>query len=500
MINPCREAQRRVLRLLHGPKTRTQLGQIHAHLLRHGLDQLNQLISRFVSVCYSLNKMHYANLIFQHTHNPNILLFNAMIKGFSLCHPFEKSLHIFSDMKRRGVWPDEYTFAPLLKSCSNICHYSLGRCVHGEVLRMGFEWFGSIRVGILELYVTCGRMGDAQHVFDEMSQRDVIVWNLMIRGFCKSGNVDTGLCLFRQMGERNVVSWNSMISCLAHCGRDSEALGVFNEMREESFEPDEATVVSVLPACARLGDVDVGKWIHSYADSKGLLQEVVSVGNSLVSFYCKCGDLDAASSVFDRMAHKNVVSWNSLISGYAFNGRGELGINLFEEMMNTDEKPNDATFVGALTCCAHAGLVEKGRDLFASMTETHRIEPKLEHYGCMVDVLGRSGCLKEAHDLIKSMPMKPNAALWGALLGACSTHGEVKLAELAAKELIDVETWNSGNYVLLSNIYAEEGRWDEVEKVRDLMKENCITKAPGQSAIGKDVYDEEKQSYRLKQA
>lgn len=387
-------------------------------------------------------------------------------------------------MKDRGIWADEYTFAPLLKSCSNICDYRLGQCVHGEVLRVGFEWFSSIRIGIIELYVTCGRMGDAHKVFDDMSHRDVIVWNLMIRGFCKTGNVDTGLCLFRQMSERNVVSWNSMISCLAQSGRDSEALELFNEMRDQSFEPDEATVVSVLPACARLGAVDVGKWIHIYTDSRGLLQQVVSVGNSLVSFYCKCGDLDAASSVFDRMAQKNVVSWNSLILGYAFNGRGERGINLFEEMMTIDDKPNDATFVAALTCCAHAGLVEKGRDLFASMTEIHRIEPKLEHYGCMVDVLGRSGCLKEAHDLIKSMPMKPNAALLGALLGACSTHGEVKLAELAAKELIDLEPWNSGNYVLLSNIYAEDGRWDEVEKVRDLMKENCITKAPGQSAIG----------------
>ncbi|XP_061996549.1 pentatricopeptide repeat-containing protein At1g09190-like [Rosa rugosa] len=172
-----------------------------------------------------------------------------------------------------------------------------------------------VRVGIIELYVTCGRVGDAQKVFDEMSKRDVIVWNLMIRGFCKSGNVDTGLCLFRKMGERNVVLWNSMISCLAQCGRDSEALGFFNETWEQGFEPDEAIVVSVLPACVRV------------------LQEVVSVGNSLVSFYCKRGDLDVASSVFERMARKDVVSWNSLISGYAFNGRGVLGINLFKEMM-----------------------------------------------------------------------------------------------------------------------------------------------------------------------
>ncbi|KAL6220957.1 hypothetical protein ACLB2K_008710 [Fragaria x ananassa] len=464
----------------------THLTQIHGHLLRHGLEQLNLLLSHLISACSSLNQTHYAHLIFQQTHHPNILLFNSIIKSFSLSPPSShSSLLIFSDMKRRRICPDEFTFPPLLKSCSNICDTRLGQCVHGEVVRGGYEWFGSIRVGILEMYVTFGRIRDAEKVFDDMSERDVIVWNLMINGFCKMGDVETGLRLFRRMGERNVVSWNTMISCLAQSGRDGEALEVFNEMREEGFEPDEATVVSVLPACGRLGDVEVGKWVHCYADSKGLIGEVVSVGNALVSFYCKCGYLDAACSVFRGMARKNVVSWNTLISGYAFNGRGELGIDLFEEMINADEKPNAATFVGGLTCCVHVGLVEKGRDLFALMTETHGIEPQLEHYGCMVDVLGRSGCLKEAHDLIKSMPMKPNAALWGALLGACSTHGEVKLAELAAKELIDVEPWNSGNYVLLSNIYAEEGRWDEVEKVRELMKENCITKAPGQSAIGK---------------
>ncbi|TQD83823.1 hypothetical protein C1H46_030583 [Malus baccata] len=484
MSRACREAERRVLRLLHGHKTRTHLRQIHAHLLRHGLGQVNQVLAHFVSVCWSLNKMSYASRIFNQTHNPNILLFNSMVKGFSFCKPFEQSLYIFSLMKYQSIRPDEYTYAPLLKSCSNICDYRLGQCVHGQILRVGFEWFSSIRIGVIELYVTCGRMGDAEKVFDALSQRDIIVWNLMVRGFCKTGDVDKGLCLFKQMGERNVVSWNSMISCLAHSGRDSEVLELFRGMLDQSFEPDEATVVSVLPACTHLGAVDVGKWIHSYTDSKGLLQEVASVGNSLINFYCKCGDLDAACSVFDQMPRKNVVSWNTLISGYAFNGKGELGIGLFEEMISKGERPNDATFVGVLTCCAHAGLVEKGKDLFASMIETHQIEPKLEHYGCMVDVLGRSGRVREAHDLIKSMPTKPNAALWGALLGACSTHGEVELAELAAKELINLEPWNSGNYVLLSNIHAEEGRWDEVEKVRDLMRKNCIIKTPGQSAIG----------------
>ena len=284
-------------------------------------------------------------------------------------------------------------------------------------------------------------MDDARKVFDEMSYRDVVVWNLMIRGFCELGEVDLGLRLFRQMSERSVVSWNSMISCLAKSGRYREALELFCEMRDQDFELDKATVVIVLPVCARLGAVEVGQWIHSYSGSRGLLRDVISVGNSLVDFYCKCGNLEVALGLFNEMPHKNVVSWNAMISGMAFNGEGEVGVKLFKEMMNDGMSPNDATFVGVLACCAHAGLVEKGRELFASMSEKHKIQPKFEHYGCMVDLLGRSGLVREAHGLIRNMPMKPNVTLWGALLSACCTHGHVEVAELSVKELIDIETF-----------------------------------------------------------
>lgn len=413
-----------------------------------------------------------------------MLLFNSMIKGYSLCGPFEQSLHLFSLMKSSAICPNEYTFAPLLKACSNLCEFRMGQCVHSQVLRSGFELFGSIQIGIVELCVTCLRMEDAKKVFDEMPHRDVIVWNLLIRGFCKSGNLGMGLSLFRQMSDRSIVSWNSMISCLAQSGRESEALRLFGEMREQGFEPDEATVVTILSVCARLGAVDVGQWIHSYAASKGLIQEVISVGNALVDFYCKSGSLEIGSSIFKQMQRKDIVSWNVMISGLAFNGKGQQGVELFEEMVNKGMNPNNATFVGVLACCAHAGLLGKGQALFASMLQSHKIKPKLEHYGCMVDILGRNGRTKEAHDLIRSMPMKPNAALWGSLLSSCRTYSDLKLAEVALHELINLEPWNSGNYVLLSNIYADEGRWDEVEKVRVLMREKCVKKSPGHSAVG----------------
>ncbi|XWS64459.1 hypothetical protein CRYUN_Cryun05aG0005700 [Craigia yunnanensis] len=478
------QLERKILRLLHGHKTRKNLREIHAHFLRQCLHQSNQILSHFVSVCGHLNKMNYANLVFLQTHNPNILLFNSMVKGYSLNGPFEEAITLFSLIKTHGIWPDEYTFSPLLKACSGLDDSRIGQCIHGEVIKSGFARFGSVQIGVVELYSSSGRMEESKKVFDGMSQRDVIIWNLMIRGFCKRGDVDMGLSLFRQMSERSVVSWNSMISYLAQSGRPSEALALFHEMKELGFQPDEATMVIVLPICAHLGAIDVGQWIHSYAESSRFYQNAVSVGNALMDFYSKCGNLETSLQIFNDMPCKNVVSWNAMISGLAFNGRGELGVELFEEMMNKGEKPNDATFIGVLTCCAHAGLLEKGQELFASMSENYFIDPKLEHYGCMVDLLARNGCVRMAYDLIRSMHIMPNATLWGSLLSACRTYGELELAELAVKELIILEPWNSGNYVLLSNIYAEEGRWDEVEKIRVLMREKNVKKAMGQSATG----------------
>lgn len=477
--------ERKILRLLHGRNTLVQLHQIHARFLRHGLHNSNLILAHFVSVCGAARKLDYANRVFSQTHNPNILLFNAMIKGYSLSGPCQESLLLFSCMKGRGIWPDEYTFAPLLKSCSGLWDVRPGQCVHGEVIRVGFESFGSIRVGVVELYAAYGWMEDAMKVFDEVRDRDIIIWNLIIHGFCKGGDVDTGLSLFRKMSERSVVSWNSMISCLARSGREDEALELFHEMRSEGFEPDEATLVSVLPVCARLVAVDIGLSIQHYAESTAIYPDSVPVGNALVDFYCKCGDLEGATRVFNGICHKNVVSWNSMIAGLAFNGKSQLGVDLFEEMIDSGMIPNDATFVGVLACCAHAGLIKKGQELFALMTANHGLDPKLEHYGCMVDLLARGGQVRDAYDLLRRMPMVPNAAMWGALLGACRNHGDVEIAEVAVKELIThQEPWNSGNYVLLSNIYAEEGRWAEVEKVRGLMKEKSVKKAIGQSAIG----------------
>ncbi|XP_010489791.1 PREDICTED: pentatricopeptide repeat-containing protein At1g09190 [Camelina sativa] len=478
------EIERKLLRLLHGHNTRTRLPEIHAHLLRHFLHGSSLLLAHFISICGSLSYSDYASRVFSHIQNPNVLVFNAIIKCYSLVGPPLQSLSFFSSMKSRGIWADEYTYAPLLKSCSSLSDLRFGKCVHGEVLRTGFHRLGKIRIGVVELYASGGRMGDAQKVFDEMLERNVVVWNLMVRGFCDSGDVERGLGLFKQMSERSIVSWNSMISSLSKCGRDREALELFCEMIDQGFDPDEATVVTVLPISASLGVLDTGKWIHSTVESNGLIKDFITVGNALVDFYCKSGDLETATTIFGQMQRRNVVSWNTLISGSAVNGKGESGIDLFDAMIEEGKvAPNEATFLGVLACCSYTGRLEKGEELFSLMMEKFKLEPRTEHYGVMVDLMSRSGRIREAFEFLQSMPVDANAAMWGSLLSACRSHGDVKLAEVAAMELVKSEPRNSGNYVLLSNLYAEEGRWEDVEKVRTLMKKNRLRKSTGQSTI-----------------
>ncbi|KAF3789783.1 Pentatricopeptide repeat-containing protein [Nymphaea thermarum] len=479
-------AERRILSALHGRKSRTHLTEILAQFVRHGLDQSNLVISHFAAVCSSFSRMRYARLLFDRMKNPNILLFNSMIRGYSQSGPFEESFRFFRDLQAREISPDDFTFPPLLRASCKLGSLCFGRGIHGQIEKVGFNAEGAVQVGLVELYVGCEHMADAQKVFDGMIRRNAIVWNVMIGGYFKSGNVGIALKMFDQMVERTIVSWNVVISGLAQKGLSDEALEMFRKLCEQGTKPDDATIVAVLPVCAQLGALKLGRWIHEKVVENRHKQNV-SVMNALVDMYAKCGDLETARSVFNEIPQKNVVSWNSMIMGFSINGQGELAIKMFEEMKRSGTEPNSVTIIGVLTGCTHAGLVQTGREIFNSMERLHQIEPSLEHYGCMVDLLGRYGFLKEAHALIRSMPMKSNAAIWGALLSACRLHGNVELAEGATNKLIELEPSNSGNYVLLSNIYAEAGQWDESEKVRAMMKEMSIRKEPGNSAFSESV-------------
>jgi pentatricopeptide repeat protein len=278
-----------------------------------------------------------------------------------------------------------------------------------------------------------------------------VAYNTLITACLKARDIRTARHLFDEMqrhkrSRRSVVSWNLIITGCARSGRDDMAVQCFERMvTEGEVAPDDGTLVVVLPVCGRTGNVGAGRWAHEYAKKTGLLDRTVHVANAVMDMYCKCGDVDSAWEVFMTTRQHSVVTWNTMITGFSLNGHGLEGIDLFQEMRRQGVEPNAVTFLAVLGCCAHAGAVDIGREIFQSMLSKHGIEPAIEHYGCMVDLFGRSGLLEEAHTLIQGMPMKPNAAIWGALLSACRAHAGLGITEVALKELINLEPWNSGN-------------------------------------------------------
>lgn len=306
----------------------------------------------------------------------------------------------------------------------------------------------------------------------------------MINGFFKINDFDSAFLLFRRMRNRNIVTWNTMLAGISRAGYDVKAIELFLQMWESGMDPDDATVVTVLPICARMGNSELGRKIHFYAEKSGLLISAINVGNSLVDMYSKCADLESARRVFVQMPQTNVVTWNTMIHALAINGQGGLGLQMFDELLERGfPPPNSSTFVSVLGCCTHAGMVGRGKELLQAMAAKFKIKPRLEHYGCLVDLLGRCGRTSEALVLIEGMPMRPTAAIWGALLSACRNNGDVEVGETAAQKLAEIEPDNSGNFVLMANLYAEAGRWEEAEKVWSAMRSKRVWKNAAQSAV-----------------
>lgn len=361
-------------------------------------------------------------------------------------------------MNRIGVACDRFTYPYALKACvvsspSSVSLLHVGKAIHSHILRRGFESQVHVATTLVDFYAKFGLVFHTRRVFDGMP-------------------------------EKNVVSWSAMIGCYAKNNRPFEALELFHGMMEEVHDnfPNSVTMVSVLQACAALSALGQGKVLHAYILRKGL-NSIISVVNALVTMYAKCGSLEAACRVFHRMSRKDIVSWNSMISGYGIHGFGREAIQLFEELTDAGVEPNIITFVSVLGACSHVGLVEEGKSFFESMVRKYNIIPSVEHYACMVDLLGRAGQLDEAANIIEMMRIEPDPVVWGSLLGACRIHGNVELAERASIRLFELEPLNAGNYVLLADIYAEARMWDNVDGVKKVLEARGLRKVPGCSWI-----------------
>jgi len=482
--------------------------------------------------------------LFRRMPERNVVSWTAMIVAYSKHGCSQEALRLFYEMMLTGVRPDQFTFSSVLLACASLAAVEYGKEVHENIIKNGFQSDVFVGNALVDMYAKCGRIADAQKMFENMLERDLVSWNAMITGYAQNGQLNEALMLFRDMPERDVVSWNVMIATyaqngytdeawnlfqkmpernavswtamIAQCAQDGqfveakslfqemperdiiswnamiagyvqngsfhEALHLFGQMQMTDMKPNTVTFVGIISACANMAGVEHGKKVHGDIIRNGFESDT-TLGNSLIDMYAKCSSIKTARKVFDKMPERVVVSWNTMIGGYGMHGCGNEALQLFEQMQHSGLKPNHVTFLVVLFACSHAGLLDDGWRYFDLMSRHYQIEPLIEHYCCMVDLLGRAGFLDEAEDFINKMSVNPNAAIWRSLLGACTVHYNVELGERVADLLFESDPNNSAHYVLLSNMYALAGRWDDVEKVRALMKDRSVKKSPGCSWI-----------------
>ncbi|CAK9276750.1 unnamed protein product [Sphagnum jensenii] len=424
-----------------------------------------------------------AQQLFDKMETKNVISWNTMIGGYAELGNSDQSFQAFHKMKQEGIKADIVTFISILSAVHSPAAVEQGRQLHRLIAQSGFD--SDVRVGnaLINMYVKCGSIKEARQMFDNMASHDAISWNTIIGGYAEHGASEEAFRqVFDSMANRNVISWTAMIGGFSKDGDGEEAFSVFNQMQQEGIVPNTITFISILKLCASTAALLAGKRVHAIINQAGL-QADICVGNALVDMYAKCGSIVDAQKVFDKMHERDVVSWNAIITGYAQHGLGEDALQLYNQMQQEGLSPDSTTFVGVLSACSHAGLVYEGLQLFNSMCHDYSIIPTVEHYGCMVDLLGRAGLLNAAEGFIRSMPFEADASIWAAFLGACRIHSNVKLADHAAKILLRTETQNAAVYVQLSNIYAAAGLWDDVEKVRNSMKDRGVKKEPGRTWI-----------------
>ncbi|KAJ4961491.1 hypothetical protein NE237_021401 [Protea cynaroides] len=397
-------------------------------------------------------------------------------------HP-RHALLLFHAMRIEGVRPDEVTLLCLFNACSRLGDIVVGAQGHLCVIKTGLPFTVTASNAAMDMYVKCGRMGDARRVFEEMTERTVVSWTVILSGALKWEGLENGSRVFDEMPERNEVAWTVMIAGYLERGFPKETSVLIGKMLSSSCSMlNHVTLCSILSACSLSGDLTVGRWVHSYVVKTMGNDLHLMVATSLVDMYAKCGRINSASQVFERMPFRNVVAWNAMLSGLAMHGRGEATLSLFSRMVS-EAQPDDISFVSILSACSHSGLVNQGCQYFHDLGPVYGIEPKVEHYACMVDLLGRAGRLEDALILVREMPIPPNEVVLGSLLASCSLHGKLQLGEHLLQELIQIDPFNVDYHVLLSNMYTMAGRCNKADFLRQVLKKRGIRKVPGISSI-----------------
>ncbi|XP_010246245.1 PREDICTED: pentatricopeptide repeat-containing protein At5g48910-like [Nelumbo nucifera] len=435
--------------------------QIHAHFLVQGLPSttLSYALNKIVGFCAlsPVGDIDYARSVFSRIRNPSIFSWNCLIRGCSLLEiPSKEPFFLFKRLIQRGYpSPNSFTLAFVLKACSIVSAFSEGLQIHSHVLRSGLGSSQFIQTALVNFYAKCEEIRFARCAFDEIPERNLVAWSTMISGYTKTGLVNESLSLFR-------------------------------EMQKTEISPDKVTMVSVLSACAAAGALGLGRWVHAFID-KHMINVDLELGTALFNMYTKCGCIEKARELFDGMPMRDTKAWSSMIMGLAIHGLKEDALHFFSQMVEMKVKPNKATFVGVLSACAHGGLVAEGWRYWSCMLKLG-IEPSIEHYGCMVDLLCRVGLVEEACTFVEAMPISPNPVIWRTLLVGCRKSGLLDKGEIIAGQLLELEPLNGENYILLSNMYASSSQWEKAKYVRKKMKDNGLKLVPGCSSIEIDGF------------
>lgn len=426
---------------------------IHGEAIKLG-DEMSGDVSVNSSLVFMYSKcrdMDSARRVFASMPERNVVSWNAMLSGYAQNKQGNEAWTLFREMQMEGYEASEFTLTSMVMASDG---FSQGKVIHAYVIKMGLKGEEILGAALIDMYVKCGNLKDARRVFDEAPRNEMGSWNSMILGYASNGS-------------------------------PREALNLFSLLKESGLKPDSITLVGILSACADLGIPQQGRFIHDYIIQCGIEVNLI-VGTALIDMYAKCGSVEMAREIFEGMMERDLVTWSVMISGHGLNGQVKEAINLFHRMVNSRIRPDNVTFTSLLSACSHAGLIQEGWDYFIQMTEVYGLSPKSEQYACMVDLLGRAGRLDEALSFIQGMPIEPGISVWGALLGACRIHNNIELGAYSAEKLFELDPKDAGYYILLSNLYAISGRWDDVKRVRELMKTRGLQKPPGCSWVDLD--------------
>ncbi|KAL5575646.1 hypothetical protein UlMin_017345 [Ulmus minor] len=423
--------------------------EIHGYAMKTGLGDEVSVYNSLVQMYSSVGHLEEAEKVFTRMESKDVVSWTAMVSGYDNNAVPEKAVETYKTMELQGVRPDEITIASVLTACACLGYLDMGVKLHEFAIRTGLISY-------------------------------IIVANTLVNMYSKCKCIDKALEVFHRIPDKNVISWTSIILGLRINNRCFEALIYFRKMILR-VKPNSVTLISVLSACARIGALMSGKEIHAYALRTGVAFEGF-LPNSLLDMYVRCGRMDPAWNQFNS-SKRDTAAWNTLLTGYAQQRQGIFVAELFDRMLESKVNPDEITFISLLCACSRSGMVTEGLEYYDAMQQTYSITPNLKHYACMVDLLGRAGHLDDAHEFIKKMPINPDAAIWGALLNACRIHRQVELGELAARHIFEKGSESVGYYILLSKLYADSGRWDDVAKVRQVMKERGLTVDPGCSWV-----------------